>query len=164
MMLFSTNGAAGAKNGGGRHARRIPSSAERTRRDAGRRKAVRLSFTGAVLGALAVSPMAFAGSADAATGKTWDRLAMCESSARWHINTGNGYYGGLQFSRSTWIGYHGRKYAATANRATRAEQIEVARRVLAYQGRGAWPVCGPNAGLTKRTGGATRARLPLHAG
>jgi hypothetical protein len=97
-------------------------------------------------------------------GTVWGRVAACESSRRWYINTGNGYYGGLQFSRSTWAGYHGHKYAWTANNATRAEQIEVARRVLAVQGRGAWPVCGPNAGLTKRSGGATRAPLPRRAG
>jgi len=97
-------------------------------------------------------------------GNVWGRVAECESSRRWHINTGNGYYGGLQFSRSTWIAYHGRKYARRADHATRAEQIEVARRVLAVQGRNAWPVCAYQAGLTKRTGGATRNPLPLHAG
>ncbi|MDT4917176.1 MAG: resuscitation-promoting factor RpfA [Pseudonocardiales bacterium] len=130
----------------------------------GRRAAAAVAAT---LGAATLVSAVAPSPADAFTrhvGTVWGRVAACESSRNWQINTGNGYYGGLQFSRSTWIGYHGRKYAATANRATRAEQIEVARRVLAYQGRGAWPVCGPNAGLTKRTGGATRARLPLHAG
>ena len=97
-------------------------------------------------------------------GTVWGRVAECESSRRWHINTGNGYYGGLQFSYSTWVGYHGRKYAPRADKATRAEQIEVARRVLAYQGPGAWPVCSKEAGLTRRSGGATRSKLPLHAG
>jgi hypothetical protein len=97
-------------------------------------------------------------------GRVWNRVAYCESSLRWHINTGNGYYGGLQFSRSTWIAYHGRKYAWRADHASRAEQIEVARRVLAYQGPGAWPVCGPRAGLTRRSGGATRSPLPRIAG
>jgi hypothetical protein len=97
-------------------------------------------------------------------GNVWGRVAECESSRRWHINTGNGFYGGLQFSYSTWVGYHGRKYAPRADKATRAEQIEVARRVLASQGPGAWPVCSVQAGLTKRSGGATHHRLPRHAG
>src|SRR4051812_40317598 len=97
-------------------------------------------------------------------GSVWGRVAACESSRRWHINTGNGYYGGLQFSGRTWVGFHGRKYARRADHASRAQQIEVARRVLAVQGRGAWPVCGPRAGLTKRTGGATRHALPRRAG
>jgi hypothetical protein len=97
-------------------------------------------------------------------GTVWGRVAQCESTRRWHINTGNGYYGGLQFSQSTWTAYHGGKYARRADNATRAEQIEVARRVLAFQGPGAWPVCSYQAGLTKRSGGATRARLPRHAG
>jgi hypothetical protein len=121
----------------------------------------------ATLGATAIVSAVAPAPADAFTrhvGTVWGRVAQCESSRRWHINTGNGYYGGLQFSRSTWIGYHGRKYARRADRATRAEQIEVARRVLAVQGRGAWPVCGPRAGLTRRSGGATRAPLPRIAG
>lgn len=97
-------------------------------------------------------------------GTVWGRVAACESSRRWHLNTGNGYYGGLQFSRHTWVGFHGRKYARRADRASRAEQIEVARRVLAVQGRNAWPVCGPRAGLTRFSGGATRSPLPRIAG
>ena len=94
----------------------------------------------------------------------WDRVAGCESGHNWHINTGNGFYGGLQFSASTWRSYHGGKYASRADRATRLEQIEVARRVLASQGPGAWPVCGPRAGLTRSSGFATHARLPREAG
>ena len=76
----------------------------------------------------------------------WDAVAKCESGGNWSINTGNGYYGGLQFSRSTWTGNGGGKYASTANKATRAEQIAVAERVLKSQGIGAWPVCGKKAG------------------
>jgi resuscitation-promoting factor RpfA len=98
-----------------------------------------------------------------AAGNVWDRVASCESGNNWHINTGNGYYGGVQFSRSTWDAYHGRKYAARADLATRLEQIEVARRVLAAQGPGAWPVCGPRAGLTRASGEATSAPLPREA-
>src|SRR5690242_2258126 len=98
-----------------------------------------------------------------AAGNVWDRVASCESGNNWHINTGNGYYGGVQFSRSTWDAYHGQKYAARADLATRLEQIEVARRVLAAQGPNAWPVCGPRAGLTRASGGATSAPLPREA-
>jgi nucleoid-associated protein YgaU len=94
----------------------------------------------------------------------WDRVANCESGQRWHINTGNGFYGGLQFSAGTWRAYHGGKYAGRADRASRLEQIEVARRVLASQGPGAWPVCGPRAGLTRSSGHATHAALPAVAG
>jgi resuscitation-promoting factor RpfA len=115
----------------------------------------------AVVSAVAPAP---ADAFSRSVGTVWDRVAGCESSGRWHINTGNGYYGGLQFSYRTWVGYHGRKYAPRADRATRAQQIEVARRVLAVQGRNAWPVCGPEAGLTKSSGGATRAPLPNVAG
>lgn len=93
----------------------------------------------------------------------WDRVAHCESTNNWHIDTGNGFYGGLQFSSSTWAGYGGHKYANQANRATRMEQIQVARRVLASQGPGAWPVCGRNGGLTRSTGHATSAKLPKDA-
>jgi len=96
--------------------------------------------------------------------RVWDRVAACESTNNWHINTGNGFYGGLQFSASTWTGYHGGKYASRADKATRLEQIEVARRVLASQGPGAWPVCGPRAGLSRSSGLATHARLPHIAG
>lgn len=98
-----------------------------------------------------------------AAGNVWDRVASCESGNNWHINTGNGYYGGVQFSRSTWDAYRGTKYAARADLATRLEQIEVARRVLAAQGPDAWPVCGPRAGLTRSSGDATSAPLPAEA-
>ena len=79
--------------------------------------------------------------AHAASTRTWDRLAQCESSGRWHINTGNGYYGGLQISRSTWKGYGGGKYAALPSRATKREQIVVAERIRHHQGWRAWPSC-----------------------
>jgi hypothetical protein len=85
--------------------------------------------------------------AQSATLRTWQRLANCESGGRWHINTGNGYYGGLQFSRSTWRGYGGGRYASTANRATKAEQIRIGERVKRAQGWGAWPVCSRRIGV-----------------
>lgn len=94
--------------------------------------------------------------AQAAT--VWDRVAACESGGNWATNTGNGYYGGLQFSASTWRAFGGARYAATANRASKATQVAVARRVLATQGPGAWPVCSRRAGLTRANGGAVRAR------
>jgi cell wall-associated NlpC family hydrolase len=87
--------------------------------------------------------------AHAASSSTWDRVADCESSGDWSADTGNGYYGGLQFTASTWDGYGGQRYAARADQATRSEQIAVAERVLSDQGPGAWPVCGPRAGLSR---------------
>jgi hypothetical protein len=72
----------------------------------------------------------------------WDAIAQCESSGNWATNTGNGYYGGLQFAQSTWTGYGGQEFAPRADLATREQQIAVAERVLAGQGIGAWPHCG----------------------
>jgi LysM repeat protein len=72
----------------------------------------------------------------------WSAIAACESGGNWSANTGNGFYGGLQFSEQTWLGYGGGQYASSANLATAAQQIAVAERVLAGQGIGAWPVCG----------------------
>ncbi|GAA4596920.1 LysM repeat protein [Actinoplanes octamycinicus] len=86
--------------------------------------------------------------ASAAPNVNWDAVAKCESGGNWRINTGNGYYGGLQFSRSTWRAHGGGKYGSTANLASKSEQIVVAERVLRNQGIGAWPTCGRR-GLTK---------------
>ena len=72
----------------------------------------------------------------------WDQVAQCESGGNWSINTGNGYYGGLQFSQQTWDGFGGQQYAPSADQATKEQQIAVAERVLAQQGPGAWPNCG----------------------
>jgi hypothetical protein len=72
---------------------------------------------------------------------------MCESGGRWHINTGNGYYGGLQISRSTWRAYGGRHFAALPNRATKHQQIKVANRIKRHQGWGAWPTCSARIGV-----------------
>jgi hypothetical protein len=71
-------------------------------------------------------------------------VAECESGGNWSIDTGNGYYGGLQFSASTWLASGGGTYAPRADLASREQQIAVAERVLAAQGAGAWPVCGRN--------------------
>ena len=95
--------------------------------------------------------------------EVWDRVARCESSGNWSINTGNGYYGGLQFSASTWRAYGGATYAPYAHQATKAQQIAIARRTLNSQGPGAWPVCSKRAGLTKTNGGADANAQPTGA-
>jgi nucleoid-associated protein YgaU len=118
----------------------------------------RIAGVGIAGAATVVSGVATAGSAKAST--VWDRVAQCESGGRWHINTGNGYYGGLQFSGPTWRGYGGSQYAPRADLASKSQQIAVARRVLASQGPGAWPVCSRRAGLTRSNGGATSSALP----
>jgi hypothetical protein len=74
----------------------------------------------------------------------WDAVAQCESGGNWSIDTGNGYYGGLQFGEATWAAYGGTAYAPRADLAPKEQQIAVAERVLAGQGSGAWPVCGRN--------------------
>jgi LysM repeat protein len=77
-------------------------------------------------------------------GVNWSAIAACESGGNWSADTGNGFYGGLQFTQGTWLGYGGGQYASSASQATPSEQIAVAQRVLAGQGIGAWPVCGAN--------------------
>jgi hypothetical protein len=79
-----------------------------------------------------------------ASGVNWSAIAACESGGNWGANTGNGFYGGLQFSQGTWNAYGGGQYASSASQASAAQQIAVANRVLAGQGIGAWPVCGAN--------------------
>ncbi|OKH79274.1 transglycosylase [Mycobacterium sp. ST-F2] len=106
----------------------------------------KIAFTGAVLGG---GSIALAAQATAATDGEWDQVARCESGGNWAINTGNGYQGGLQFSPSTWSAHGGGEYAPAANMASKDQQIAVAERVLASQGRGAWPVCGT--GLSRST-------------
>ncbi len=80
----------------------------------------------------------------------WGCVAECESSGRWHVNTGNGFYGGLQFWHPTWVEHGGLKYARRADLATRQQQITVAEDVLRTQGWGAWPVCSKRYGLSGR--------------
>ena len=99
----------------------------------------------AIAGALAIgTPIALAGSAEAAPASVWDRVAQCESGGNWNTNTGNGYAGGLQFSQGTWAANGG---SGSAHSASRAEQIRVAERVRASQGWGAWPACSSKLGL-----------------
>ncbi|MEU3979710.1 transglycosylase family protein [Streptomyces sp. NPDC026672] len=136
-MLFS---------GKGKHRR--PSKATRA-----------IAFAG-VTGAVVAVPLMAAGNASAATASQWDAVARCESGGNWSINTGNGYYGGLQFSASTWAAYGGTQYASTADKATKSQQIEIAEKVLAAQGKGAWPVCGTGLTSTPYSGGGTSSSAP----
>jgi hypothetical protein len=118
----------------------------------------KIAVTGAVIGGGSVG---LAASAQAATDAEWDTVAACESSGNWAINTGNGYHGGLQFAPSTWSGYGGGEFAPVAYLATRDEQIVVAERVLAGQGKGAWPVCGRGlSGPTPRDISMVTAQAP----
>jgi hypothetical protein len=93
----------------------------------------------AIGGATVVAPMVLGTGTASADGMNWDAVAQCESGGNWAINTGNGYYGGLQFSLGTWRSNGG---AGSPHAASRDEQIRVAENVLRSQGRGAWPVCG----------------------
>jgi nucleoid-associated protein YgaU len=101
--------------------------------------------TAAIAGAAIAVPVMMAGSASADS-VNWTAIANCESSGNWAADTGNGFYGGLQFTQSTWDAYGGDQYASSANLASEADQITVAESVLAGQGIGAWPVCGAYAG------------------
>ncbi|MFD5073724.1 transglycosylase family protein [Streptomyces sp. NPDC058371] len=109
----------------------------------------RASLTVTAGGAGMAIPLVGAGVADAADVDTWNKVAACESTDNWSINTGNGYYGGLQFSQSTWEAYGGGRYAQRADLATKDQQIAIAEKVLKGQGPGAWPECSVRAGLTR---------------
>ncbi|GBQ03368.1 LysM peptidoglycan-binding domain-containing protein [Streptomyces spongiicola] len=105
-------------------------------------RSTRVVTLAGVAGAAIAAPLMASGTASAATASEWDAVARCESGGNWSINTGNGYYGGLQFSASTWAAYGGTAFASTADKATKAQQIQIAEKVLAGQGKGAWPHCG----------------------
>ncbi|MFG2972388.1 transglycosylase family protein [Streptomyces sp. NPDC048331] len=121
----------------GRHRRYQPSSINRA------------SLAVTAGGAGIALPLIGAGVAHAASVDTWNKVASCESTNNWRINTGNGYYGGLQFSQSTWRAFGGTAYAPRADLATKDQQIAVAEKVLKGQGPGAWPECGKRAGLSR---------------
>lgn len=111
----------------------------------------------ATVGALGAVPLVLGtGTASAQGGHDWSGVAQCESGGNWSTNTGNGYYGGLQFSQSTWEAYGG---SGSAHNASQSEQIRVAENVLAGQGAGAWPTCGQylTGGSTPGAGGYTDA-------
>ncbi|QHE71980.1 transglycosylase family protein [Rhodococcus sp. WAY2] len=110
----------------------------------------------AVTGAVVAVPLGLSTGTASAASHNWDGVAQCESGGNWGINTGNGYYGGLQFSQSTWEANGG---TGTASNASKAEQIRVAENVLQTQGPGAWPTCGQY--LT--TGGGDVAEAPAPA-
>ena len=110
-----------------------------------RRTAVALAIGGAVAATMSMP------AANAVDGATWDALAQCESGGNWSINTGNGFYGGLQFTQQSWNGVGMSGSPATA---TRAQQIEAGERLLAIQGWGAWPACSAKLGLYGKTGAA----------
>ena len=105
------------------------------------RSLVRLAVVGAVVTG---APLALAGTASAAPDSAWDKLAQCESGGNWSINSGNGYYGGIQFNASTWHAFGGE---GLPHQASRSEQIAVAERTLAAQGWNAWPACSRKMGL-----------------
>ncbi|BBC37655.1 Transglycosylase [Streptomyces graminofaciens] len=120
--------------------------ADNTRRTQTARKT---RATAVLAGAILLAPLGLltaTGNAVAADSGVWDRIAKCESGGNWHINTGNGYYGGLQFAASTWRAYGGTAYASTADKASKAQQIAIATKVQRAQGWGAWPTCSARAG------------------
>lgn len=120
-------------------------------------KATRVATLAGVTGVAIAAPLIAAGSASAATASEWDAVAQCESGGNWSINTGNGYYGGLQFSSSTWAAYGGTAYASTADQASKSQQITIGEKVLAAQGKGAWPTCGVGLSGTPYGGGSAPA-------
>ncbi|MFM9377324.1 transglycosylase family protein [Gordonia sp. VNK21] len=99
----------------------------------------KIVIRGAIAGALTVAPLSAVAATAHADYHNWDAVAQCESGGNWSTNTGNGYYGGLQFSPSTWAANGG---SGMPHQASREEQIRVAENVLASQGVGAWPSCG----------------------
>lgn len=103
----------------------------------------------AIAAAAVMIPLVFSAPAYASPMRQdpWDLVAQCESGGNWTINTGNGYYGGLQFSPRTWQSFGGGAFAATADGATRSQQIAIAEKVLRAQGWKAWPTCSRKVGL-----------------
>ncbi len=130
------------------------------RHRAAKRRPVRRAAVVATAAVAVAAPVSSTiNTADAASGRTWDRLANCESGGNWHINTGNGYYGGLQFASSTWTSYGGGRYASRADLATREEQIAIAEKLVRNSGWGAWPACSAALGLSGSDVGAKAAKL-----
>ncbi|MGP3686563.1 transglycosylase family protein [Streptomyces sp. IBSNAI002] len=123
-------------------------------------RSVRIVTLAGVAGVAVAAPLMAAGTASAATASEWDKVAQCESGGNWAINTGNGYYGGLQFSSSTWAAFGGKSYAPQANQASKSQQIAVAEKVLKGQGKGAWPHCGKGLSNSSYTGGGATEAAP----
>ncbi|WP_225803326.1 transglycosylase family protein [Streptomyces sp. NK15101] len=122
-----------------------------------RSKAAQVATLVGVTGVAVAAPLLTAGTASAATASEWDAVAQCESGGNWAINTGNGFYGGLQFTNSTWAAFGGTAYAPRADLASKAQQIAVAEKVLAGQGKGAWPSCGVGLSGASYDGGAAES-------
>ncbi|WP_250399370.1 transglycosylase family protein [Streptomyces cellostaticus] len=116
------------------------------------RQAPALLVAAGVTGSAIAIPLLGAASANAADGTTWDKVADCESGGSWSADTGNGYYGGLQISQDDWHAYGGTKYAATADQASRSQQISVAEKILADKGTTPWATCALLSGLTSDSG------------
>ncbi|MEV4786730.1 transglycosylase family protein [Streptomyces tuirus] len=116
------------------------------------RQAPALLVAAGVTGSAIAIPLLGASGASAADGTTWDRVADCETGGAWSQNSGNGYYGGLQLSQEDWENHGGLDYAASADLASRSQQIAVAERILADQGVGAWRTCGLLSGLEQGEG------------
>lgn len=112
------------------------------------RQAPAFVVTAGVTGAGLTLPLLAASAAHAADSGTWDRVAQCESGGVWSANGGNGYYGGLQLTLTSWKTYGGTEYAARPDLASRSEQISVAEKILDALGPDAWPSCSMSAGLT----------------
>lgn len=110
-------------------------------------KVTRIATLAGVAGAAVAVPLMGATNASAASVETWDAVAQCESGGNWSINTGNGYYGGLQFSQSSWAAAGGTQYASRADLASKDQQIAAAEKLLDLQGPGAW-ACAGAGGLT----------------
>ena len=108
-----------------------------------------ITLTALALG-IALGALTMGSGTASADSVNWDAIAQCESGGNWAINTGNGYYGGLQFSPATWKSNGG---TGMPNQASRAEQIRVAENVLRTQGIGAWPTCGKKAAAAGFTPG-----------
>ena len=111
---------------------------------------IRRTAAALAIGGVAAATMSMP-AANAVDGATWDALAQCESGGNWSINTGNGFYGGLQFTQQSWNGVG---MSGSPANATRAQQIEAGERLLAIQGWGAWPACSAKLGLYGKTGAA----------
>ena len=121
----------------------------RHRRPKAKRISRRLSLALTAGGAGVALPLLVSTQANAASVETWDKVAECESGGDWSINTGNGFFGGLQFTQETWEAFGGTQYAERADLATKDQQIAIAEEVLKVQGPSAWPVCSGRAGLTQ---------------
>jgi resuscitation-promoting factor RpfA len=117
-----------------------------------KRRSLKARFAGIGVASAATIAGGIATANEAKAASVWDSVAQCESGGNWSINTGNGFYGGLQFTAQTWRAYGGSAYAAYANQASREQQIAIAQKVLADAGPGAWPVCSVRAGLTRANG------------